>query len=115
MLRKAHGSFSAEKEQSNIFTAKGLIPGQGYDITVTAPKMRVLVLRNVMAPKLGLDVTLEPLLILRGGFGVAAAGQAVPNVRRGHIAGEAFFPSAHARSAFHLAARLVHGVHAMTS
>jgi hypothetical protein len=70
-------AIEAESEKNGQFSAQGLIPGRGYELTVTAPSMRRLVLRNVIAPRSGLDLMLEPMPTLRGGFGVAA-GQECP-------------------------------------
>ena len=64
-------------DSSGQFSAQGLIPGRSYDLAVTAPGMRKLVVRNVTAPRRGLDVTLGPAPVLRGGFGLAA-GQECP-------------------------------------
>jgi len=79
----AQAIIETESEKNGQFSAQGLIPGRGYDLTVTSPSMRRLLLRNVIAPKRGLALTLEPMPILRGGFGVAA-GQECP-MQSAHI------------------------------
>jgi hypothetical protein len=64
-------------ERSGQFTAQGLVPGRSYELVVTAPGMRKQIVRNVIAPRRGLDVMLEKVPVLRGGFGLAA-GQECP-------------------------------------
>ena len=59
------------------FAAQGLVPGRSYELVVTAPGMRKQIVRNVNAPRRGLDVTLEKAPVLHGGFGLAA-GQECP-------------------------------------
>ena len=74
---RSQSLIEAESEDNGHFMAEGLIPGRGYDITVTAPRLRTLVLHNVVAPTRGLELALEPMATLRGGFGIAA-GQECP-------------------------------------
>jgi hypothetical protein len=64
-------------DRSGQFTAQGLVPGRSYELVATAPGMRKQIVRNIIAPRCGLDVTLEKAPVLRGGFGLAA-GQECP-------------------------------------
>ena len=64
-------------EDSGHFEGDGLIPGRSYEVVVTVQGMRKLHLHNVVAPRHGLDVTLEKAPVLRGGFGLVA-GQECP-------------------------------------
>jgi TusA-related sulfurtransferase len=68
---------SSGVETTGEFSLDGLIPGKAYDVVVSAPGMRRVLLENVVAPKAGLVLNLEPAPSLRGGFGLAV-GQKCP-------------------------------------
>ena len=79
---RPQATLEMEGEKNGQFSAEGLIPGLPYDLTVTTPGMRRLVVRNVMAPRRGLDLALEPTPTLRGGFGVAAGEECPMKIAR---------------------------------
>jgi hypothetical protein len=64
-------------EGSGQFAAQGLVPGRSYELVVAAPGMRKQTVRNIIAPRRGLDVMLEKAPVLRGGFGLTV-GQECP-------------------------------------